>query len=73
MITVGSRSIVGDAWTDQGRLSRSAALLRGSRALVPRGVFRFESFDEADAWMSRMMLATHERLSPRTSSASAGR
>lgn len=61
MITVGRRSPHGDAWTDQGRLSRSVALLRGSPAIVPRGVFRFRSFDEADAWMSQMMIATHGR------------
>ena len=73
MIKVGHRALDGDAWADQGRLSRTAVFLRGSAALVPRGVFRFRSFDEADAWMSRMMVATHGRRSPPTSPASAGR
>jgi len=73
VITVGRRASGGDPWTDQGRLKRTAVLLRGTAALVPRGVFRFRSFDEADEWMTRMMIATHERLNPRTSSASAGR
>ena len=73
MITVGRRSLGGDAWEDQGRLARTAAFLRGDAALVPRGVFRFGSFEEAEAWMNRTLAATHERRSRRTSSGSAGR
>ena len=72
MLAVGRRSVQGDAWADQGRLARTAALLRGGRGLVPRGVYRFSSFEEADAWMTRMMIAAQERRSPTTSSASAG-
>ena len=33
--------MAGDAWADQGRLTRTAAFLRGHAGLVPRGVFRF--------------------------------
>ena len=44
---------------DQGRLARTAALLRGTARLVPRGVYRFSSFDEADAWMTEMILSTY--------------
>jgi hypothetical protein len=29
-------------------------------------VFRFSSFDEANAWMTRMMIVTHERRRPPT-------
>ncbi len=61
MVSVGRRAPGPDGWSDQGRLARTAAFLRGDAALVPRGVFRFSSFDEADAWMTRMMIATHER------------
>lgn len=57
VITVGNRSIEGDAWADQGRLTRTATLLRGRAGLVAKGVFRFSSFEEADAWMTRMMTA----------------
>lgn len=49
--------------TDQGGLARTAARLRGTAALAPRGVYRFSSFEEADAWMTQMVLCTHERLS----------
>jgi hypothetical protein len=73
VVAIGSRSGEGDAWADQGRLARTAAMLRGGPGLVPRGVFRFSSFEEADAWMTKMMIAAHERLSRTTSSASAGR
>jgi hypothetical protein len=59
--------------TDQAGLARTAALLRGTSALAPRGVYRFSSFEEADAWMTQMMLRTHARLSRKTSSASAAR
>jgi hypothetical protein len=73
MVVVGRRSGQGDEWADQGRLARTAAFLRGRRGLVPRGVFRFSSFQEADAWMTKMMIAAQERRSPPTSSASAER
>lgn len=71
MRIVGTRHLDGAALDDQGRLARTAALLRGTAALVPRGVYRFASFDEADRWMNAMILRTHERQSPKTSSASA--
>jgi hypothetical protein len=71
--TVGKRRKVGSALADQGRLARTAALLRGGAGLVPRGVYRFRSFEEADEWMTRTMARTHVRRSRKTSSASAGR
>jgi hypothetical protein len=72
VITVGRRSTRGRQWDDQDRLAQTAAFLRGDPALVPRAVFRFSSFDEADAWMTRMMILTHERRGRPMSSASAG-
>lgn len=68
----GHRRADGDALADQGRLARTAAMLRGTAGLVPRGIYRFASFDEADSWMSEMILHTHERLSRKTSSDCAG-
>jgi hypothetical protein len=68
---VGARRIEGDAIADQGRLARSAALLRGTAALAPRGVYRFRSFEEADEWMTTTMRRTHGRRNLRISSASA--
>jgi hypothetical protein len=73
MHTVGKRRVDGDALADQGPLARTAALLRGTAWLVPRGVYRFASFDEADAWMTETILRTREHLSRKTSSGSAGR
>lgn len=45
---------------DEAALARTAALVRGTARLVPRGAYRFSSFDEADAWMTRMIMRTHE-------------
>jgi len=73
MHTVGRRSPRDDAWADQGRLARTAALLRGGRGLVPRGVFRFSSFEEADTWMTQMMTASRAHRNPTTSSGSVAR
>jgi hypothetical protein len=73
MKSVGHRNPGGDAWADQRSLARTATFLRGHPQLVPRGVYRYSSFEEADAWMSRMMIVTRERRSRKTSSASAGR
>jgi hypothetical protein len=71
MKVVGARHIGTSPLADQAALARTAAFVRGTTRLVPRGVYRFSSFDEADAWMTRMMIRTHEHPSPRTSSGSA--
>lgn len=56
---VGHRRING---AQLGVLQRTLAALRGTGAVVPRGVYRFTSFEEADAWMTRMMARTHANL-----------
>ena len=66
----GTRHIDTSPMADQAALARPTALLRGTAHLVPRGVYRFSSFEEADVWMTRMMLRTHAHPSRRTSSAS---
>ena len=40
--------------------------LRGC-GLIPKGVYRFRSHEEADAWMIRTIAANHARHSSRTS------
>jgi hypothetical protein len=57
-VRVGKRLDNGDGLADQGRLARTAALLRGTPRLAPRGVYRFSSFEEAEAWMNRAMAET---------------
>ena len=57
---------------DCATLQRTLNRLRGT-GLVPRGVTRFATFEEADAWMTRQIVATHARRSSRTSPPSAGR
>jgi len=73
MRVVGRRRSDGDALADQGRLARTAALLRGTTRLVPRGVYRFSSFVEAEAWLTRTMMRTHALRNRKTSSGSAER
>ena len=38
--------------------------LRGGRGICPRGVYRFQTFEEADAWMIKMV-AQSIRVNPR--------
>jgi hypothetical protein len=70
MKTVGTRRIDGGA---PGALQRTMAAVRATGAIVPRGVYRFRSFEEADAWMTRTMARTHASLKSKTSPASAER
>lgn len=60
-------------WEDVRRLLETAASLRPTRDLVPRGVYRFESFEEADAWLNGTIARTLARRKSATSSGSAAR
>jgi hypothetical protein len=60
-------------WADVSRLLRTMAELRPIPDLVPRGVYRFRSFEEADAWLTRTIARTLARRKSRTSSESAAR
>jgi hypothetical protein len=73
MKTVGRRRADGDDAGDRGALQRTLAAVRGTGAVVPRGVYRFATFEEADAWMTRTMARTHASLKSKTSPASASR
>jgi hypothetical protein len=68
--TVGHRRTDGH---DPAVLQRTLAAVRRTGSLVPRGVYRFPSFEEADAWMTRMMARTHVSRSSKISSASLAR
>jgi hypothetical protein len=74
--TVGHRVVDArgfpDVVADVARLQRTLNRLRGA-GLVPRGVYRFSSFDEADAWMLSQMARSAARQSSKTSSPSAVR
>jgi hypothetical protein len=68
--TVGTRRIEGG---EVGVLQRTLAAIRATGAIVPRGVYRFQTFEEADAWMTRTMARTHASLKSKISPASARR
>ena len=55
-----------DPIRDSAILQRTLNRLRGN-ALVPRGVYRFSTHEEADEWMTRRIAATHARLSSKIS------
>jgi len=65
---VGHRRQPRTDWADVSRLLRTAAALRPVPDLVPRGVYRFQSFEEADAWLTqtiaRMLARRRSRISP---------
>lgn len=58
---------------DADRLLRTAWAIRGTDKLVPKGLYRFRTFEEADEWMKQMMASTYVRLRSKTSPASADR
>jgi hypothetical protein len=68
--TVGHRRIDG---TNPAAMQRTLAAVRRTGSLVPRGVYRFRSFEEADEWMTRTMARTHVSRSSTISSASRAR
>jgi hypothetical protein len=67
--TVGSRRVDSHPLDDQGRLSRTAAALSPGGS-APSGVYRFDSFEEADRWMLEMMRRSRARRNRKTSPAS---
>ncbi len=57
--TVRRRKIGRISLEDADRLLRTAWALRGTDKLVPRGVYRFRSFEEADEWLTKTMARTY--------------
>lgn len=73
MKSVGQRRVDSAGWEAGLALQRTLAAVRGTGALVPRGVYRFATFEEADEWMIRAMARTHASLKSKTSRDSADR
>jgi hypothetical protein len=71
MKIIGRRATEGHPLRDAAILQRTARRLRGD-ALVPRGLYRFATHEEADTWMMRTIARTHARRNSKTSSGSAG-
>jgi len=71
MKTVGQRNVQSpNVWEAVRQLTETAERLRGSRALVPRGVHRFATFEEAHEWMLEKIASTHasrgRKISPKS-------
>ena len=60
MRVVGHRKVeASNVWDAVRQLTETAERIRGTRALVPRGVHRFATFEEAHEWMLEMIASTH--------------
>ena len=64
------RTAPGDPIVDGAILQRTINRLRGT-GVAPRGVFRFQSHEEAERWQIRQLAALHARRSSKTLSSSA--
>ena len=61
---VGKRSFAcGSGVEANDGFFRLVSSLRGNKPFIPRGVYRFKTFEESDAWQIRMMARTsnHDR------------
>lgn len=54
-----------DVLRDVAILQRTMNRLRG-KSLVPKGIYRFASHEDAEAWMMKQIVANHVRPSLRT-------
>lgn len=62
MKPIGRKSLnLADHLAAMDRLLEAELALRPTPALVPRGVYKYTSFEEADAHMARMMAETLAR------------
>jgi hypothetical protein len=66
MKVVGRRKVGLTTPEDADRLLRTAWAVRGTDKLVPKGLYRFRSFEEADEWMRRTMASTYAHLRSKT-------
>jgi hypothetical protein len=71
MKTVGRRRVADRGLAEAEVLQHTMRVLRPTEALVPRGLYRFRTIEEADAWMTREMVSTLVRQRSQTSRASA--
>lgn len=67
---VGRSPGTADAVAEARILLQTVLRLRGPR-LVPRGVYRFATHEEADRWMTTQMANTHAHHASKTSPGSA--
>jgi hypothetical protein len=73
MKVVGRRIVDRFDWNDLRQIVETAEALRGTSKLVPRGLYRFTTFEEADRWMIEMIARTHASHGRKISPESVGR
>ena len=75
MRTLGKRRVDGNPLQEAAALQRTLNRLRKAQGLglVPRGVYRFSSHEEADQWMTSQIATSPARRKSKISSPSADR
>ena len=71
MKVVGNRRVDGFRWEDVRQLTVTSEALRGTDKLVPRGLYRFGTFEEAHQWMTETIDRTRAHHGRKTSLGSA--
>jgi hypothetical protein len=66
---VGKRKAPVDVLGQWDKFAEVASKLRENDVFVPRGVYRFKTFEEADEWMERMILGEKPTVGCRPSKA----
>ena len=62
---VGGRASPRSGFPQAAKFLEMVIALRGDKPFIPRGVHRFSTFEESQAWSIRMM-ARHRNLDPRS-------
>lgn len=64
MKVIGRRTLGRRGLIDAAPFLDLVLKLRGDKPFMPRGLYRFETFEEADAWAIRMMARPSRRGQP---------
>ena len=63
MKTVGHRKAPKVNVISFNEMQKTVNALRVGRGLLPKGIYRFKTFEEADAWLIRTMAENSSRVS----------
>ena len=64
MKVVGRRKPPSGGLVEANNLLELVVRLRGDKPFIPKGVYRFKSFEEKDAWTLKMISRTHHEPRP---------
>jgi len=65
MKILGNRSgKINPSWQEANRWLNTIKELRQGKGICPRGVYRFRTFEEADEWMTQMLIKSFHGTQP---------